>query len=93
MKNNMEYYFKKNKWVFKNDFKSVNKIYKFMSFMTAISWMTEIAQNIELNDHHPEWKNIYDKVEVELSTHDQKKVTEKDLILAKVMDAAFEKYI
>ena len=54
--------------------------------------MTEVALNVELNDHHPEWKNIYNKVEVVLTTHDKKKVTNKDLVLAKIMDEAFEKY-
>ena len=54
--------------------------------------MTEVALNVELNDHHPEWKNIYNKVEVILTTHDKKKVTHKDLVLAKIMDEAYEKY-
>ena len=92
MSNNLEHYFKNNRWNSKEKFNSVYKVYNFKSFILAFSWMTEVALNIELNNHHPEWKNIYNKVEVMLTTHDMKKVTEKDLILAKIMDTAFEKY-
>ena len=92
MKNHMELYFKNNMWDYKKEIKSASKIYNFKSFIEAFSWMTEIALNVELNDHHPEWKNIYNKVEVLLTTHDKKKITEKDLNLAKIMDIAFEKY-
>ena len=79
-------------WVFEKEPNSVYKKYAFKSFISAFSWMTEVALNVELNDHHPEWKNIYNKVEVVLTTHDKKKVTYKDLVLAKIMDKAFEKY-
>lgn len=79
-------------WVFEKEPNSVYKKYAFKSFISAFSWMTEVALNVELNDHHPEWKNVYNKVEVVLTTHDKKKVTHKDLVLAKIMDEAFEKY-
>ena len=79
-------------WVFEKELNSVYKKYTFKSFIYAFSWMTEVALNVERNDHHPEWKNIYNKVEVVLTTHDKKKVTYKDLVLAKIMDEAFEKY-
>ena len=79
-------------WVFEKEPNSVYKKYAFKSFISAFSWMTEVALNVELNDHHPEWKNVYNKVEVVLTTHDKKKVTYKDLVLAKIMDEAFEKY-
>ena len=92
MENNIKDYFNKNLWVFKKELNSVYKKYTFKSFISAFSWMTEVALNVELNDHHPEWKNIYNKVEVVLTTHDKKKVTYKDLVLAKIMDEAFEKY-
>ena len=88
----MKYYFNNNMWTFEKGLNSVYKKYTFKSFISAFSWMTEVALNVELNDHHPEWKNIYNKVEVVLTTHDKKKVTYKDLVLAKIMDEAFEKY-
>lgn len=92
MENDIKHYFNNNMWTFEKEFNSVCKKYTFKSFISAFSWMTEVALNVELNDHHPEWKNIYNKVEVVLTTHDKKKVTYKDLVLAKIMDEAFEKY-
>ena len=92
MENDIKDYFNNNMWISEKELNSVYKKYTFKSFISAFSWMTEVALNIELNDHHPEWKNIYNKVEVVLTTHDKKKVTYKDLVLAKIMDEAFEKY-
>ena len=92
MENDIKYYFNNNMWTFEKGLNSVYKKYTFKSFISAFSWMTEVALNVELNDHHPEWKNIYNKVEVILTTHDKKKVTHKDLVLAKIMDEAYEKY-
>ena len=92
MENDIKHYFNNNMWIFEKELNSVCKKYTFKSFISAFSWMTEVALNVELNDHHPEWKNIYNKVEVVLTTHDKKKVTNKDLVLAKIMDEAFEKY-
>ena len=48
---------------------------------------------IEKNDHHPEWKNVYNKLEVVLTTHDTGGLSEKDIVLAKAMDEEFKKYI
>lgn len=92
MENDIKHYFNNNMWILEKELNSVYKKYTFKSFISAFSWMTEVALNVELNDHHPEWKNIYNKVEVVLTTHDKKKVTYKDLVLAKIMDKAFEKY-
>jgi 4a-hydroxytetrahydrobiopterin dehydratase len=49
--------------------------------------MTRAALLAEKMDHHPEWFNVYNKVEVTLSTHDAGGVTEKDIAMAKAMDA------
>ena len=54
--------------------------------------MTFIAFVSESQDHHPEWKNVYNKIEVSLTTHDLGKLSERDINLAKEMDKEFEKY-
>lgn len=67
---------------------AVRKVYKFEDFKTAFAFMTRTALKAEQMDHHPEWFNVYNTVDVTLSTHDAGGVTEKDLELAKFMDAA-----
>jgi len=68
-----------------------NKLYRmlrFKDFSEAFSFMTRVAQEAEKADHHPEWKNVYNTVEIWLSTHDAGDViTEKDHQLAKRIDA------
>ena len=63
----------------------------FDSFISAFAWMSRIAMHAEKLDHHPEWRNIYNKVDVNLITHDKNTVTVKDLELAKIMDTFIEK--
>ena len=70
----------------------IAKIYQFKSFAQALAFMVEVGLYCEKADHHPEWKNIYNKVWVELSTHDAGRVTAKDLALAAHMDAVFARF-
>ncbi len=70
-----------------------NKLYRcfnFGNFADAFSFMTRVALIAEKMDHHPEWKNVYNKVEIWLSTHDEgDTVTSKDRELADRIDALF----
>ena len=72
-----------------------NKLYRrfeFKDFTAAFAFMTEVAALAEKQDHHPLWSNIYNKVEIWLSTHDAGDiVTEKDHKLAKSIDAILSK--
>ncbi len=65
------------------------KMFKFSGFAEALGFMVEVGLHCERADHHPEWKNIYDRVWVELTTHDAGGVTDKDLALAAHMNAVF----
>jgi 4a-hydroxytetrahydrobiopterin dehydratase len=61
---------------------------RFADFAEAFGFMAQIALVAEKLDHHPEWSNVYNKVEVLLETHDAGGVTELDVKLAKAIDAA-----
>jgi 4a-hydroxytetrahydrobiopterin dehydratase len=61
----------------------------FPDFNRAFAFMTQVALAAEKADHHPEWSNVYNKVRITLSTHDAGGVTQKDLDLARFIDAAY----
>ena len=65
---------------------AIFKSYKFQNFGQAFAFMTEVALVAEKMDHHPEWFNVYSKVDVTLTTHSAGGVTELDAKLAKRMD-------
>jgi len=69
---------------------AISKTYKFADFKTAFAFMTAAALKAEQMDHHPEWFNVYNRVEVTLTTHDANGVTELDLELAGFMDTLAE---
>jgi len=69
---------------------AIRKTFRFKDFNAAFGWMTRVALAAEKLDHHPEWFNVYNRVEVVLATHDAEGVTELDVELARFMDAAAE---
>jgi 4a-hydroxytetrahydrobiopterin dehydratase len=75
-------------WAPAKDRDAIVKTFKFDDFNAAFGWMTRIALAAEKLDHHPEWFNVYSRVEVLLATHDAGGVTELDVRLARLMDAA-----
>jgi 4a-hydroxytetrahydrobiopterin dehydratase len=64
---------------------AITRTFKFADFNRAFAFMTRAALLAEKLDHHPEWFNVYNKVEVTLSTHDAGGVTHKDIEMAKAM--------
>jgi 4a-hydroxytetrahydrobiopterin dehydratase len=60
--------------------------FKFVSFVEAFGFMTRVALLAEKADHHPEWFNVYNKVEISLNTHDVGGISELDFTLAKQID-------
>ena len=66
---------------------ALQRTFQFKDFSEAFAFMTRVALIAEKMDHHPEWKNVYNKVEMKLSTHDAGDiVTEKDRKLAAAID-------
>lgn len=73
-------------WAEQNN--TLYKVFKFKNFSEAFGFMTRVALEAEKMDHHPLWTNMYNKVEIWLSTHDAGDiVTDKDKKLAKIIDA------
>lgn len=75
-------------WMLVDDGNAIRKSYKFKTFRKAFAFMTEIAMVAEKMNHHPEWCNVYSRVDVALTTHDAGGITELDFKLAAAMDKA-----
>jgi 4a-hydroxytetrahydrobiopterin dehydratase len=65
---------------------AISKTFRFKNFRRAFGFMAEVALVAEKMDHHPEWANVYGKVEVTLTTHSAQGVTALDIALAQKMD-------
>ena len=61
---------------------------RFADFAAAFAFMTRVATLAEKADHHPEWFNVYNRVAIDLTTHDAGGITENDFALAAAIDAA-----
>ncbi|MEL7301342.1 MAG: 4a-hydroxytetrahydrobiopterin dehydratase [Pseudomonadota bacterium] len=67
---------------------AITKSFEFKDFTEAFGWMARMAITAEKMNHHPEWFNVYKRVDVTLTTHDADGLSELDVKLAKAMDAA-----
>jgi len=68
---------------------AIARTFRFKDFNAAFGFMTRVAIKADQLDHHPEWFNVYNRVEVVLTTHDADGVTELDVTLARFMDEVF----
>ena len=73
-----------NDWSIVNE--KLSKTFKFSNFIQAFGFMTEVAITSEAMDHHPEWSNVYNRVEINLITHSESGITKLDTELAKKID-------
>lgn len=69
------------------DGKAIAKSFRFKTFSEAFGFMARVALAAETAGHHPDWSNSYNRVEISLSTHDAGGVTQKDIDLARAIDA------
>lgn len=75
-------------WRLSDDGLAMTRTFRFKTFVEAFGFMTKAALAAEKLDHHPEWFNVYNRVEVKLTTHSADGLTDLDLALARKMDAA-----
>ena len=75
---------KRSDWLVRNQ--KLNKTFVFKGFIDAFAFMTQVALIAEKMNHHPEWRNVYNKVEVDLVTHDSNGITKLDIALATKME-------
>lgn len=73
------------KWKLAEDHKSIQQSFTFKTFVEAWSFMSHVALLAEKMDHHPNWSNVYNKVDITLTTHDADGLTSNDLELAKAI--------
>ncbi len=65
----------------------LHKEFQFDNFNQAFGFMTRAAMEIEKMNHHPEWFNVYNKITIELTTHDAGGITKNDVNLAKILNS------
>ncbi|MBX5105248.1 4a-hydroxytetrahydrobiopterin dehydratase [Rhizobium lentis] len=75
-------------WALNDTASAISKTFKFSNFIEAFGFMTQAAITAEKLNHHPEWFNVYSRVDVTLNTHDAGGLTELDFKLARAMDKA-----
>lgn len=71
-------------WTLKGD--GIERSYRFADFVEAFGFMARVALLAEKADHHPEWSNVYNKVDIRLTTHDAGGISARDFALARAID-------
>lgn len=72
-------------WTLRADSLAIERKFEFRDFSEAFAFMTRVALLAEQADHHPEWSNVYNRVEIALTTHDAGGLSQRDLALAKAI--------
>jgi 4a-hydroxytetrahydrobiopterin dehydratase len=74
-------------WSLTREGRAIARTFRFVDFNEAFGFMTRVALLADKADHHPEWSNVYNRVEIELTTHDARGLSARDVALAKAIDA------
>ncbi len=74
-------------WVINNN--GLEKSFKFKDFIEAFGFMTQVAIIAEKKNHHPEWSNVYNTVDIRLTTHDLGGISDYDLEMAEIINHTY----
>lgn len=74
-------------WELRGDALAIVRTFAFADFSEAFAFMTRVALIAEKSDHHPEWCNVWNRVEITLTTHDAGGVSQRDIAMAKAVSA------
>ena len=74
-------------WKMADDRDAIERTFKFKDFSEAWAFMSRVALIAESSDHHPEWSNVYNTVEIALTTHDADGLSHRDVEMAKAINA------
>ena len=74
-------------WALRADGLAISRSFRFADFSAAFAFMTRVALLAEQQDHHPEWANVWNRVDITLTTHDAGGLSARDVKLARAIDA------
>jgi 4a-hydroxytetrahydrobiopterin dehydratase len=74
-------------WALREDGKAITRTFKFADFNAAFGFMARVALYADKHDHHPEWFNVYNRVEMTLTTHDADGLSARDAAMAQVIES------
>jgi 4a-hydroxytetrahydrobiopterin dehydratase len=74
-------------WDYDAEKKAIARRFTFNDFSAAFAFMTRVAMLAEKHDHHPEWSNVYNRVEIRLTTHDADGISQRDIDMAGAINA------
>lgn len=77
-------------WDFDEGRDAIRRSFKFANFSEAFAFMTRVALLAEKHDHHPEWSNVWNRVDILLTTHDASGLSTRDIAMAQAIEALVE---